>query len=60
LAFFFQIAEKDNKEAVLRSIVAAQIDHHWGKSSEYPKRDLTGAVAGARMSRRKDYSSQGR
>lgn len=36
----YQIAEKDNAAPVLRSIVAAQVDHRWLKSSQYPKHKI--------------------
>jgi len=37
----YQIAEKDNAQPVLRSIVGAQVDHRWLKSSQYPKHEIS-------------------
>src|SRR5258708_18064663 len=37
----YQIAEDRDARPVLRSIVGAQIDHRWLKSSEYPKHEVS-------------------
>lgn len=37
----YAIAAKSAASAVVRAVVGAQIDHHWIKSSEYPKHAIT-------------------
>src|SRR5437667_1248160 len=40
----YEIAEKDNATPVLRSIIGAQVDHRWLKSSQYPKHEISQSV----------------
>ena len=40
-AGFYEIAVQGSQKAVLRARVAAEIDHHWVASSDYPKSETT-------------------
>ena len=37
----YEIAEKNNVRPVLCSVVGAQVDHRWLKSSQYPKHEIS-------------------
>jgi len=38
---FYEIASGTSEKPVLKAVVAAQIDHHWIKSSDYPRSEST-------------------